>query len=666
MASLSLYLSLACITTDKRMLCLLGVDTGFGGSADTRPQDGSRLGRGLMQLLQSGVLTDDDLKLDISESAHGLSPHSMPSAWIRAATAVRINQCVRGHSAICRDTIKALLRLVAAGVTPVVPLRGSISASGDLMPLSYVAGALEGSPDIYVFLRSRRGDGVRPPTRIMLARDALYEIGMEPLRLGPREGLGLVNGTAVSAATASLAMFDAMQLTLIATGLTCLVSEAMAARVEWLHPFISETRPHPGQSEVAGIMREFLKGSLLIWESAQPGERCRLSVRADGGLAQDRYSLRTSTQWLGPQVEDLLSAYSQITIELNSTSDNPLTDPATGTIHHGGNFQATSITSAVEKIRSGLQMVGKLLFSQCTEMLNHQMSAGLPPSLAADDPSVSFCCKGLDISMAAYQSELSYLSNSMSNHVQSAEMHNQAVNSLAFLSTRYTMQAVEVLGLMVASALYAACQAMDLRVMHATFLEVVATMFSETGARFCLALPLPANGCKANCLQASPSAALRALQNAWWDSAACDASDRCSLASVAFVRALYDPFESGCDCRGFGPAKKEIREMQGAFQADMLRAYKAHTSAFMQKPTTADYVGTGSKGLYLWVRQDLGIPMHRGLDDHPMPSAVSPDLGGSVDKRTIGSYVSKIYEAVREGRLFERFVMVSKELALDG
>jgi phenylalanine ammonia-lyase len=480
---------------------------------------------------------------------------------------------------------------------------------------------------------------------------------MKPLRLGPREALGLVNGTAASAAAASLVMFDAMHLTLLSTGLTCLVSEGMAARVEWLHPFIAETQPHPGQIEVAGIMRSLLKGSLLVsgQESGDSTQRCLLNVRPDRGLAQDRYPLRTSPQWLGPQFEDLLLAYSQISVELNSTSDNPLTDPATGAIHHGGNFQATSITSAVEKLRSGLQMVGKLLFSQCTEMLNHKMNAGLPPNLAADDPSVSFCCKGLDISLAAYQSELSYLSNSMNNHIQSAEMHNQALNSLAFLSTRYSMQAVELLGMMVAGVLYCSCQAIDLRVMHVTFLETVTSTLSETFARTLQ------NDRKSEIIGVSLTAAFQSLRNSWWDNAGLDAADRCSSGASAFVQTLCDPpkgdlcIRSEFDC--FDLSAKEMRQLKSDLQADMLNAYQVHRSEFMHEPTSERYVGAGSKALYTWVRKEMGIPMHRGLEDHPVPGILA-------GKQTIGSHVTKIFEAVRDGRLFERFATTSKELNL--
>lgn len=638
---------------------LRGVHTGFGGSADTRPDDQSAggLGRGLMQLLQSGVLTADDLNLSGPLDRQGSMPYCMPLSWMKATNVVRINQCVRGHSAIRHETIQSLVDLAAAQIIPIVPLRGSVSASGDLMPLAYIAGTLEGSPDIYV----TRGCG--KSAEVLPAGVALAEIGMKPLRLSPREGLGLVNGTATSAATASLAVLDAIRLTLLSAGLTCLVSEGMAARVEWLHPFIAETRPHPGQREVADIMREFLRGSRLVagLDDENDPQKNPLNVRPSGGLPQDRYPLRTSPQWLGPQFEDLLLAYSQITVELNSTTDNPLTNLQSGAMHHGGNFQATSITSAAEKIRSSLQMVGKLLFSQSTEMVNHQMNAGLPPNLAADDPSVSFCCKGLDISIAAYQSELSYLSNSMSNHVQSAEMHNQAVNSLAFLSTRYTMQAIELLGMMVAGVIYAACQAVDLRVMHATFLEAAATTL-QTGITHLLP-----NGFTAKEVAASFSPAIRALQNAWWNNAALDAPERCSLGASTFVQVLCDPAKSelGAHLEDdlLDLSTKERRQLQNDIQELLCGTYQSHRATFLKKPPTKKYMGKGSKVIYLLVREELAIPMNRGLVDHPLPPY--PGEPGSSEKRTIGSYVSRIYESIRDGKLFERFATACKELGLD-
>lgn len=108
-------------------------------------------------------------------------------------------------------------------------------------------------------------------------------------------------------------------------------------------------------------------------------------------------------------------------------TDNPLIEAETDTIHHGGNFQAMAVTNAMEKTRLALHHIGKLLFSQCTEILNPMMNRGLPPSVAATDPSLNYHAKGIDIHLAAYTGELGYLANPVSTHIQSAEMHNQAV-----------------------------------------------------------------------------------------------------------------------------------------------------------------------------------------------------------------------------------------------
>jgi phenylalanine ammonia-lyase len=110
-----------------------------------------------------------------------------------------------------------------------------------------------------------------------------------------------------------------------------------------------------------------------------------------------------------------------------TATDNPLIDGETGDIHHGGNFQAMSVSNAMEKTRLALHNIGKIMFAQATELINPTLNRGLPPNLAATEPSLNFFAKGIDIGIAAYVSELGHLANPVSTHIQSAEMHNQAV-----------------------------------------------------------------------------------------------------------------------------------------------------------------------------------------------------------------------------------------------
>ena len=158
-------------------------------------------------------------------------------------------------------------------------------------------------------------------------------------------------------------------------------------------------------------------------------------------------------------------SYPLIDIDSHRTSDV--------SVLHGGNFQAKAVTSEMEKVWLAMQTIGQMLFAQCTEIINPRLNYGLPPSLAVDEPSQSFLLKPVDIMIAALQSKLGFLSKPAGTHVQSAEMGNQALNSLGLISTRYTHTALDVLSQLAAAHLFTLCQALDLRAMHLRFLEAI-------------------------------------------------------------------------------------------------------------------------------------------------------------------------------------------------
>ncbi|KAI0482594.1 phenylalanine ammonia-lyase [Xylariaceae sp. FL0804] len=622
----------------------LGVNTGFGGSADVRTTDLAGLQVALMQHTQSGVLVRSDVSDGPADDddQEELGRHAMPRAWVKASMTVRANANIRGHSAMRLCVAEAIAELVRRDCTPIVPLRGSISASGDLTPLSYIAGAVMGNPDVSVQVGGGRGGGARRV--VMSARRALARLGLPPVTLGPKEGLSLINGTAPSAAAASLAVYDAGNLAVLCQLLTALAAEGLAANVEWAHPFIADIRPHPGQIEAACNIRSFLRGSRLV-TGLGPRAKDRFRV----GIAQERYALRSAPQWLSPVLEDLLAALGQVETELNSTSDNPVVNVARDDVHCGANFQAASVTLAAEKTRLCLQMLGKLVFAQTTELINNALNAGLPPNLAADDPSLSFCLKGVDTNVAAYMAELAFLAGPVSSHVQSAEMHNQSVNSLALVTSRYTLHAVEVLSLMVAAALYTACQAADLRVLHTTFLEdalrpALARLLRERLPALAADSPLP-------------ELVRRAVRRSWEATACLDASERAAEAArdAAGVLAEFlatSPEASAClgDGEGAAGGIRGLHALRHGIGELIHQTYLAHRSGFFQRQTTAQYLGEATRSCYEFVRTTLGVPFHQGITDQPGPSdAGSPDR----PKKIIGSWVSIVYESVRDGRLIE-------------
>jgi len=595
------------------------------------------LQRSCLQHLQIGVLTEHD-RGHASEEDIDAASHAMPQSWVKGTILIRCNTVSRGHSAVCLNVIESLNALISKGITPVVPLRGSISASGDLSPLSYIAGTVTGNPDIMVQV----GYGQRSMT--IPANRALEAAGIQPVVLGPKEGLGLLNGTATSAAVGSLALFDSHNLVLLSQVLTSMSVEALLGSYGSFHPFIAEIRPHQGQVEAAANIRFLLQGS-------QFARGLDVDDSRNVGLYQDRYPLRTSSQWLGPQLEDLLLAQKQIVTELNSTTDNPLIDVAGNHIHHGGNFQATSVTSAMEKTRLALQMVGKLLFAQCSEIINPMLNNGLPPNLAADEPSLSYTCKGIDTSMASYMSELAFLANPVSSHVQSAEMHNQAVNSLALISARYTLQATEIVTLMAAAHLFVLCQALDLRAMLANFFLALKPALDDLSHR------IWSEGMETGAHAELNRLLWQHIVTTWSSKSTLDSHDRADHVAASSLSVLTT-FLISLKPHRTQNLYTDLAAWKSSAQSTMHEIYNSTRSSFFTSQNTPASLGRGAKAVYTFIRHDLGVPFHRGLSEYPRSDIETLD---GRERKNIGTWISVIHGSIRSGRLYRCIIDLKRE-----
>ncbi|KAJ3919417.1 L-Aspartase-like protein [Lentinula edodes] len=447
-----------------------GVTTGFGGSATTRTKRTALLQKALLACIQCGILPDFRSKgvKDLTPEDYSLM---LPQDWVRGTMFVRLNSIIRAQSGTRWNIIESLYTLIEENVAPCAPLRQSISASGDLGPLAYISGVLTGNPDVFAWYGEGEG------RKIYDSATLLRKLNLAPIDLIAKEGLALVNGTAASAAVAALAIHDCHILALAAQVLAAYAVEAIKGSQEPFQPFLHDlSRPHKGQIEVAANIRHILKSSKLAriqHEESDP----------EGQLRQDTYCVRGSPQWIGPLLEDLMLAQDQIDIELNSTTDNPVVDIDSNYIHHGANFMAMSYAS--EKMRLSLHHMAKLTYSQLTELLNNHMNKGLPPNLSVNEPSVDYCMKVADVAAASYLSEIAYLANPVSTHVISAEMHNQAINSLALISARYTVDTIKLVRMIMSTHLYALVQATDLRAMEFNFRSLLfEALRSETMSQF--------------------------------------------------------------------------------------------------------------------------------------------------------------------------------------
>lgn len=344
-----------------------------------------------------------------------------------------------------------------------------------------------------------------------------------------------------------------------------------------------------------------------------------------------------------------MHAKAQLRRELNSTTDNPLIDAEANHILHGGNFQAAIVTSTMDRTRLIIEKLGRILFAQSTEIINPMLNNGLPANLSSDDPSLSFTCKGIDINMASYASELGFLANPVGNHVMSAEMHNQAINSLALVSSRYAFQAFDVLRMMSAASLFILCQALDLRVLDLEFQKDAKQKFQNLiSAHFG---HLSSKDPDRTSLQET---IWQKVTTTWPTTTTLDLSDRAAKTSNAVLTDLI-PFLTKLNSPNTTTQSLSHLAAFTETLSTLLSTSYSSTRETMYSDyltLTPSYLGTAAKEMYLFVRRDLGIHFHRGIVEHPtQPVDGILETDDAKSRKTIGSQVSVIYEALRDGRV---------------
>ncbi|MCJ1378398.1 hypothetical protein MMC17_001496 [Xylographa soralifera] len=632
---------------------IYGVNTGFGGSADTRTMKLEELQTTLIRELHCGILINSDAKLgsEILPLEDGFSNTCMPESWVRASILIRINSLASGHSGVRPILINSMLELLKNDITPRIPLRGSISASGDLVPLAYVGGALEGKRGTMVWV------GRKAERRVVTADVALETSHLKPLRLGPKEGLALINGTAVSCGVAALAMYEVNNMAVLSQVLAAMSVEALCGTDESFDPFFAAVRPHQGQTEVGRNIHSFLDRSKLVR---------RNHGLEEGSLRQDRYSIRTASQWLGPVLEDLVLATTQLSIECNSVTDNPLIEfdfenPGRTRTHHGGNFQAKAVTSAMEKVRLGVQTIGQMLFAQCTEIINPKLNHGLPPNLVVDEPSESWLMKSVDIMMASLQSELGFLSNPAGTHVLSAEMGNQSLNSLGLISARYTHIALEVLSQLASAHLFVLCQALDLRAMQLDFLKAMEPVLIKNTSEILSEM-------------LSDDKELEVFHASLWKqfrtqldiTTTLDSTQRFSTIFKALQPTVLD-FASSSSNTVF-----TVKKWSAACSMQAQEIFLRNRELYHSQPDASDVLGKAASRLYKFVRDELKVPFLRTTMLQDQDLGTTPSQLECTDKQkprpgmTTGSLITIIYNSIRDGSLYMPVLECLAEVKVSG
>ncbi|MGB3146202.1 MAG: histidine ammonia-lyase [Paracoccaceae bacterium] len=323
-------------------LPVYGVNTGFGKLASLRiaPADTATLQRNLILSHCCGV------------------GEAIPRAQARLLMVLKLLSLGRGASGVRWSLIELLEAMLAKGVTPVIPVQGSVGASGDLAPLAHMTAVLigHGAADYQ--------------GRIMPGAEALAAAGLVPIPLGPKEGLAFINGTQFSTAFALTGLFDAWSAAQSALVTAALSTDAIMGSTAPLHPEIHRLRGHAGQIEAAAFMSALLDGSEI-----------RESHRDGDSRVQDPYCIRCQPQVTGAAMDVLRMAARTLEVEANAATDNPLVLTEAGLIVSGGNFHAEPVGFAADMIALALAEVGAIAQRRVALMVDPTLNHDLPPFL---------------------------------------------------------------------------------------------------------------------------------------------------------------------------------------------------------------------------------------------------------------------------------------------
>ena len=407
------------VIDDKRTV--YGINTGFGLLASTSIPDEK------LQLLQESL---------VLSHAAGIGK-ALDKSTVRLLIALKVSSLSQGYSGIRLQVINLLMEMINRDIYPVIPVKGSVGASGDLAPLAHMSCMLIGVGE--VFYKGKK----------MTALQASKETGIKKIELAAKEGLALLNGTQVSTAIALHGLFQAENCFAAAVVSGALSVDAALGSISPFDQRIHQARGHLGQQQTAIAYLDLLQGSEM------------LDSHADCEKVQDPYSLRCQPQVMGAILDQIRFQASILLIEANAVSDNPLVFIESGDIISGGNFHAEPVALSADSLSIAASEIGAISERRVALLLDRHLSQ-LPPFLV-NDSGVNSGFMIAQVTAAALASENKTLAHPASVDSLPTSANQEDHVSMATYAARKLVEITDNVAGVVAVELLCAAQGVELR-----------------------------------------------------------------------------------------------------------------------------------------------------------------------------------------------------------
>lgn len=394
---------------------IYGINTGFGPMAQYRIEDKS--------------LTELQYNIIRSHSTGAGNP--LPERYVKAAMVARLYTFLQGKSGIHPELIHLLVEFINRGIYPFIPEHGSVGASGDLVQLAHISLTLIGEGEVFYKGEKRS------------TAEVMKENNLQPFTMRIREGLSITNGTSVMTGIGLVNLTYAKKLLHWSVIASVMMNEIAASYDDFMSKPLNEAKHHKGQKEIARLMREWVAGSVCVRKREDELYNHVSTEKIFEHKVQPYYSLRCVPQILGPVYDELANAEEVLINEINSACDNPIVDPETKSIYHGGNFHGDYVSFEMDKLKIAITKLTMLSERQLNYLLHDKINGILPPFVNLGVLGLNYGLQASQFTATSTTAECQTLSNPMYVHSIPNNNDNQDIVSMGTNSALMAKTVVE-------------------------------------------------------------------------------------------------------------------------------------------------------------------------------------------------------------------------------